>query len=88
MARPEGVEPPTAWFVVFQSKHPILLFCLLNIDNICPIEIGYLALIAFIWGYLVHSIGQLRCSILQAHNRQFPGNSSFFCVPLTGYSCY
>jgi len=25
MARPEGVEPPTAWFVVFQPKHPILL---------------------------------------------------------------
>jgi len=48
MARPEGVDPPTAWFVVFQSKHPIPLFCLLNIDNIRPIEIGYLALFAFI----------------------------------------
>ena len=71
MARPEGVEPPTAWFVVFQSERSILLFCLLNIDNICPIEFGYLALIAFIWGYLAHSIGQLRWSILQVPNRQF-----------------
>ena len=26
MARPEGVEPPTAWFVVFQPKRPILLY--------------------------------------------------------------
>ena len=56
MARPEGVEPPTAWFVVFQSKRPILLFYLLNIDNICPIEFGYLAcvpLFGAIWCILL-----------------------------------
>jgi len=45
MARPDGVEPPTARFGVLQSKHPILLFCLLNIDYIRPIEISYLTLI-------------------------------------------
>ena len=48
MARPEGVEPPTAWFVVFQPKHPILLFYLLNVNILCPIEFAYLALFAFI----------------------------------------
>ena len=50
------LEPPTAWFVVFQSKRPILLFLLLNINNICPIEFSYLAcvpLFEVIWRNLL-----------------------------------
>ena len=88
MARPERFELPTAWFVVFQLKRPILLFYLLNINIFCPIEFAYLALFAFNWGYLVHSIGQLRRLLLQVHDRQLSDDSSSYCMSLTGYSCY
>ena len=58
MARPEGVEPPTAWFVVFQPKRPILLYFNALYDLHCPIKLGYLASFAYIQGYLATSIGQ------------------------------
>ena len=59
MARPEGFEPPTTWFVVFRFSPRTLLFSKLFYDFNCPIKSTYLALFAFIWGYLAPSIGQL-----------------------------
>ena len=52
------VELPTAWFVVFQPKRPILLFCLLIITIFCPIEFACLAcvpLFEVIWCNLLDS---------------------------------
>ena len=52
------LELPTAWFVVFQPKRPILLFLLLNINNTCPIEfacLGCVPLFEVIWCNLLDS---------------------------------
>ncbi len=57
MARPDGVEPPTAWFVVLQLKRDNLLYLLKYNDFFYPILFVYIACNALIRCYLVPSIG-------------------------------
>ena len=57
MARPEGVEPPTAWFVVLQPKRYILLFYMQINDLFYPILFAYVAYNTLICCCLVSSIG-------------------------------
>ena len=55
------------WFVVFQSKRPILMNLSPNNENICPIKFACLALFAFVRGCLMPFIGQLRQRVILSH---------------------
>ena len=52
MARPEGFEPPTTWFVELQPNLSYLLFLLLVLDFYCPILSAYMPFNALNYSYM------------------------------------
>ena len=81
MARPEGVEPPTAWFVVFRLNQRIILYFYSFIRLTLSNKNDLFGLIWLYLGLFDPFIGQLRLSFSKSPVRLLHGiTASFFCV--------